>query len=167
MNIALNFVFAYIKDIKMPIRFSDHPDFTPDYTPREIIKLGSFGGTYWRSIHSSVTGKDYKDVYKKYDSFKNLPKRLMTKKWEDYDSSINKYKVKVGTTLPFWESQGWINPQDPYGWLNWYVEYYEGRRSPDDARQIKRWKGVKSRFDLPEKSDAVKQTLLQWGIRSD
>ena len=32
------------------IKFKDYPEFQPNLTPREIFKLGSFGGTYWLSL---------------------------------------------------------------------------------------------------------------------
>ena len=48
------------------IKFKDYPEFIPNLTPRQIIKLGSFGGTYWRPIKSAVTGKSYKNQHKKY-----------------------------------------------------------------------------------------------------
>ena len=41
------------------IIFKDFPDFTPNLTPIEIFELGSFGGTYWRQIKSSITNKKY------------------------------------------------------------------------------------------------------------
>lgn len=44
-----------------------------------------------------------------------------------------------GTSLGYWEKQGWINFIDPYGWVQWYCRFYNGRRSPDDTRQIDRW----------------------------
>ena len=37
--------------------FKDHPEFKPNLTPRQIFKMGSFGGTYFRPIYSSVTKK--------------------------------------------------------------------------------------------------------------
>ena len=43
------------------IHFSDFPNFTPNLTPSEIFMFGSFGGTYWRPIHSSITGKNYQN----------------------------------------------------------------------------------------------------------
>ena len=74
--------------------------------------------------------------------------------------------------------KGWINGTDPYGWFQWYFRYYLGRRSKDDERQIKRWKGVVNRFkgilikmikDADSKFDdysispKIRQILLHWG----
>ena len=30
-----------------------------------------------------------------------------------FDKDFNKYKVKTGTSLRFWENKGWINEIDP------------------------------------------------------
>jgi hypothetical protein len=149
----------------MYYHFEDYPDFKPNLSPQEIFQLGSFGGTYWRPIHSSITNKDYKNIHKKYNSLKNLPDSIMTKPYDAYDTSINKYKVRVGTTLEYWENKGWIKSHDPYGWVQWYVEMWEGRRIPAyDEYQIKRWRNIKSRFN--KDTPAVKQTLQHWGISS-
>ena len=55
--------------------FKDYPDFKPNLTPREIFELGSFGGTYWRPIYSSITKKKYKNVHHKYPTswWKGIP----------------------------------------------------------------------------------------------
>ena len=40
--------------------FKEHPEFKPNLSPHEILKMGAFGGTYFRPIYSSVTKKHYK-----------------------------------------------------------------------------------------------------------
>ena len=103
--------------------------------------------------------------------------------WKDYDKSINKYGVKVGTTLEFWENKGWISNYHPFGWVHWYCDFYKGNRSPDDKRQIKRWLGTagpNSRFRkwlvslIKNKSGVwndnkispkIRQTLQHWGYK--
>lgn len=142
--------------------FEDRPDFTPNLSPREIFELGSFGGTYWREIYSPLTNKNYSNEHKKYKFLRDLPDSIMTKPWDQYDKSINRYGIKVGTTYEYWLSKNWIHPQDPYGWVQWYCEFWQGRRSEDDDRQIQRWKQIKKRFN--QDTPAVKQTLQHWGI---
>tara|TARA_B100000683_G_scaffold17466_1_gene17291 strand:+ start:293 stop:955 length:663 start_codon:yes stop_codon:yes gene_type:complete len=167
------------------ISFSDYPQFRPNMTPREIFKAGSFGGTYWRPIRSNVTKKSYKNKHKAYPStwWSGIPNDHLTKPWNDYDPKINKYGVRVGTTLRFWEQKRWINSTHPYGWVQWYCDFYNGKRSPDDARQIDRWTktaGPKSRFRLAlvnrikrtrskcndyDVSPRIRQTLQHWAYK--
>ena len=59
-----------------------------------------------------------------------------------YDVSVNKYGVKCGTSLRFWENKGWINKVDPYGWFQWYFRSWLGRRLEDDERQMNRWERI-------------------------
>lgn len=165
------------------IIFSDYPDFKPNLTPKEIFELGSFGGTYWRPIYSSITNKNYKNKHKKYPTswWQNVPDSWLTTEWENYDKSINKYNVKVGSTLELWEGKNWIDKKHPYGWVQWYCDFYTGKRSYDDERQIQRWirtAGHNSRFRRSlinkilkdnskyndfTKSPKIRQTLQHWG----
>jgi len=131
--------------------FEDFPDFKPNLSPREMFKRGSFGGTYWRPIYSSVIKKDLKNIHKKYPKswWKNIPDDWMVRSDEEYDKNINKYKVKVGTSLDFWEGKKWIKENHPYGWVHWYCDFFSGKRCDDDERQVSRWKklaGHKGRF---------------------
>ena len=173
------------RNSKNELIFKDYPDFKPNLSPQEIFELGSFGGTYWRPIYSSITNKKYKNKHKKYPKswWKNISNSNLTKSFDDYDVSLNKYKVKVGTTLEFWEEKNWISKYHPYGWVQWYCDFYLGKRSPDDIRQINRWiktAGPKSRFRkrlinlIKENktkyndykiSPKIRQTLQHWGYK--
>ena len=120
-------------------KFKDYPDFQPNLTPSQMFKLGSFGGTYWRPIYSSITGKNYEKQHHKHPKswWRGIPEPHLSS--PTYRVQINKYGVKVGSTLEFWENKNWITKYDPYGWFQWYCRFYCGRRCPDDERQIKRW----------------------------
>ena len=162
--------------------FKDFPEFRPNLSPRDIFKLGSFGGTYWRPIASKVTGKNYKNAHKKYPKtwWQGIPEEHLSS--SVYDKNINRYKVKVGTSLEFWESKQWINSRNPYGWVQWYCDFFNGKRGPDDVRQINRWvrtAGPNSRFrralinQLKAKrrpasdesvSPRIRQTLQHWAV---
>ena len=119
-------------------------DFGTNKTPVEMIKEGSFGGTYFRDIYSSINVKWYKNSWKEFDVLENIDQKYYCSDY--YDVSVNRYGVKCGTSLRFWENKGWINKQDLYGWFQWYFRYWLGRRSKDDKRQIKRGKGIVNRF---------------------
>ena len=172
-----------VKDKKGRLLFPDFPDFKPNLTPKEVLQLGSFGGTYFRPIYSSVTKLKYKD-----EAWKELPSswleglNIRTQVSSSvYDNSKNKYKVKCGASLEEWESSGWMRQQDPYGWFQWYCRFYQGRRTEDDQRQVGRWSkcaGPKGRwknnliskcakagcgFDNFGISPVVRQTLQHWG----
>lgn len=163
--------------------FEDFPEFKPNLTPKEVLQAGSFGGTYFRPISSTVTGQSYNsDVWKEFpaDWFEGLNiKRQVTS--TIYRTEVNKYGAKCGGSLEMWESSGWIVKQDPYGWFQWYCRFFLGRRTDDDMRQIGRWSrcaGDKGRwrnnlvtkvvrsgssFDNPSVSPVVRQTLQHWG----
>lgn len=160
----------------------EYPAFRPNLTPRQIFRLGSFGGTYWRPIRSAVTGKNHRGHHRKFGAWwKGIPDSRLTS--PVCDITVNKYRVRVGTSLPYWESKGWIHKRDPYGWVQWYCEFYAGRRTSDDERQIRRWErlaGPNGRFrrqlislirkkrgkwDDAYISPKIRQTLQHWGYR--
>ena len=149
------------------IIFKDFPDFRPNLSPQEMFEIGIMGGSYFRTICSPRTNKTYKNRYKKYKSLKNIPKYKIC--GETYNKNINLYRVKSGSSYKEWMESNWINENvDPYGWIEWYINFYEGRRSKDDERQIKRWKllaGSNGRFyTRKNKTCRILQTLLHWGV---
>lgn len=161
--------------------FKDHPEFKPDYSPKEMIKAGIFGGIYFnpeggrRGLFSKRVDIDHTEFPKSW--FKGVPESYYLSK--KYDPNINKYGVSCGTNQEFWERAGWItrNSIDPRGWVEWYCKFYQGRRTDDDERQIKRWLGVcgpNGRFRRylenlvaqGKDSPKIRQTLLHWGCKS-
>ena len=88
-------------------------DFGANKTSVEEIKEGAFGGTYFRYIYSNVNGKWQKKSWKEFDQLKNIDQKYYSSHY--YDVAVNKYGVKCGTSLRFWESKGWINEIHPYG----------------------------------------------------
>ncbi len=111
-----------------PVGKHFHPDFKPDLTPREMLTLGVFGGKYLTDCRAEFPKSWYQDA-------KLSP--------EHYDQSLNFFGVKASQSLAVWREKGWIYPDDPRGWFQWYCRYYLGRRIPgEDERQIKRWKAI-------------------------
>lgn len=101
-------------------------DFTPELTPKQMLELGIFGGRYLRD-----SGE--------------FPSSWFTKaklSSGEKDPSLNFFGVDASKPLSYWKKKGWIHEQDPRGWFQWYCRYYMGRRSADDARQIKRWRAM-------------------------
>ena len=154
--------------MKLKIKDLHLKDFNPYISPIDVIKKGAFGGKYFRNIYSNVNNKFYKSTCKEFKELKDIDKRYSCSDF--YDINLNYYKVKVETSLRFWENKGWINKIDSYGWFQWYFRYWKGRRSNDDKRQINRWKRIVSRFigilkklnSKVKDSKKIRQTLLHW-----
>ena len=120
-------------------------------------------------MYSCVNGKFYKSSWKEFKEFENMDKKYYASDF--YDVNVDKYDVKCGTSLRFWEKKGWFNKIDPYGWFQWYFRYWKGRRSEDDQRVIDRRKRVVSRVKgilvklirNGKDSPKIRQILLHWG----
>ena len=83
--------------------------------PIEVIKEGTFGGTYFRDIYSIVNGKWYNKSLKEFDQLENIDQKFYCSNY--YDFSVNKYGVKCGTLLRFCQNNDWTNEIDPYRWF--------------------------------------------------
>ena len=78
-------------------------DFGANKTPVEIIREGAFGGSYFGDIYSIVNGKWYKKSWKEFNQLRNIDQKFCCSDF--YDISVNKYDVKCGTSLRFWENR--------------------------------------------------------------
>lgn len=138
--------------------------FKPDHlTPKQMLALGVFGGVYMRDCAKEFP-KDWflKAKFEKEGSFK-------------HNKELNYFKVNASQPLSVWKKKGWIHPDDPRGWFQWYCRYYMGRRHPDDERQIKRWVRMRRHLAQIAKNCRARnytcrprqrQVLLHWAYDS-
>ena len=140
-------------------RFS-HALFEPELTPKEMLELGVFGGKYMTDCRDEFPA-DWFEGAKLASSYA--------------DAALNFFGVHASKSLSYWRERGWIHPDDPRGWFQWYCRYYMGRRSTDDERQIKRWKAMTRHIAqirkncIPGDLDCrpkQRQALLHWAYDS-
>ena len=135
--------------------------FQPELTPAEMLELGVFCGKYLTDCRDEFPASWFERA------------RLSP---DGKDCSLNHFGVEAGKPLSYWRAKGWIHPDDPRGWFQWYCRYYSGRRMPeDDRRQIARWRAFRRHaaqvrrhcepgdpFCRPKQ----RQALLQWAYDS-
>ncbi len=136
-------------------------EFKPELTPKQMLEIGVFGGKYMTDCKQEFPDSCFKNA-------KLSPKF--------HDRSLNFFQINASKPLSYWKKKGWIHPQDPRGWFQWYCRYYMGRRTPDeDKRQIKRWKAMKRHISQLTKNcekgnwdcrPKQRQALLHWAYDS-
>lgn len=137
------------------------PEFKPELTPQQMLRLGVFCGKYMT------------------DACKEFPKSWFARAKlspRGRDCSLNFFGVDASQPLSVWRNKGWLHPDDPRGWFQWYCRYYMGRRMPDeDRRQIKRWKAIRRHVQQIERHcepgdltcrPRQRQALLHWAYDS-
>ncbi len=151
---------GYIYELTEPMGKNFDPEFKPELTPKEMLKLGVFGGRYMT---------DCKDEFPS-DWF-------MEAKLDPHgpDKNLNFFKVNASQPLDVWIKNGWVRAQDPRGWFQWYCRYYMGRRCADDPRQISRWKAIKRHISQVKRNchkgdlscrPRQRQAILHWAYDS-
>lgn len=151
--------YSYVLEEPMGKNF--HIDFKPELTPKEMLELGVFGGKYLNDCKDEFPGDWFTHA-------KLSP--------EKKDITLNFFSVDASQPLSEWIKKGWINPQDPRGWFQWYCRYYMGRRTKDeDLRQIKRWSAFRRHIGAIKKycepydyncRKKQRQALLHWAYDS-
>lgn len=136
------------------------PRFAPQLTPKEMLALGVFGGKYMTDCRREFPASWFASA------------KLCARR---HDPELNYFGVNASQPLSEWRRKGWIHPQDPRGWFQWYCRYYMGRRSDDDARQIRRWRAIERHVAairkncLPRDLDCrprQRQAVLHWAYDS-
>lgn len=136
------------------------PGFHPELTPAGMLELGVFGGCYMSDCRAEFPAEWFARA-------KLSPGRP--------DQALNHFGVLAGQPLGEWRRKGWIHPDDPRGWFQWYCRYVMGRRHEDDARQIARWRAFARHAAQvrmacepgdPFCRPRQRQALLQWAYDS-
>ena len=106
-----------------------HPAFLPELTPSAMLALGVFGGKYMTDCREEFPSNWF-----------TRAKLSLTGR----NPALNYFGVNASQPLSVWRRNGWLHPDDPRGWFQWYCRYFLGRRMPEeDQRQIKRWKAIR------------------------
>jgi hypothetical protein len=147
---------GYVYELTEPLGRSFHPDFQPELTPKQMLALGVFGGRYMTDCAA-----EFPDDW--FGHARLCPER--------HDPALNFFGVNASQPLAVWRARGWIWPDDPRGWFQWYCRYVLGRRCADDARQIRRWRAIRRhvaqvvKYCRPGDHDCrrkQRQALLHW-----
>ncbi len=134
--------------------------FKPELTPQQMLALGVFGGKYLTDCKNEFAKSWF--TVAKLSSIQSNPQ-------------LNYFGVPASQSLSEWSRKGWIHPDDPRGWFQWYCRYYMGRRHEDDDRQIKRWLAIKRHVSQIKKNcmpfdetcrRKQRQALLHWAYDS-
>ena len=151
----------YRYQLVMPIGKNFAPDFQPELTPAEMLRLGVFGGKYMTDCK-----KEFPHSWFSHTQLCH----------EFHDPQLNYFQVNASQPLSVWQKKGWIYPDDPRGWFQWYCRYFMGRRLPqEDQRQIKRWKALRRHIAQLKKNcrrkdfacrPVQRQALLHWAYDS-
>ena len=136
-------------------------EFKPQLTPAQMLRLGVFGGKYMTDCR--------REFPKSWFACAKLSPR-------GADPTCNFFGIDASQPLSEWKRKGWIYPDDPRGWFQWYCRYYMGRRMPEeDRRQIGRWKAIRRHVRQVQKhcepGDLLcrrrqRQALLHWAYDS-
>ena len=152
---------GYRYECVAPIGRNFAPEFTPELTPRDMLRLGVFCGKYMTDTRNEFPANWFTRA-------RLAPNRR--------DCSLNCFGVDASQPLSVWQAKGWIHPDDPRGWFQWYCRYYMGRRMPEeDRRQIKRWKAIRRHIAQIKRNCEAgdltcrprqRQALLHWAYDS-
>ncbi|KAJ9640915.1 hypothetical protein H2199_005583 [Coniosporium tulheliwenetii] len=160
------------RDENGTFHFEDYSDFLPNKSPEEMLREGSFGGSYFRPLYSKALGvtiqDDWRELPESWIQGLDIETYLTS---EVYRPEINKFRVAAGQPIEAWEAAGWVaHEYDVRGWFQWYIRFWLGRRCGDDERQgFGVWRMKEEEGEGREVSPVVHQTCHHWAweVRQD
>jgi hypothetical protein len=158
VNDLMQIGYRYL--LSEPVAANFDPEFNPELSPAQMLKMGVFGGKYLTDCQHEFPA-DWWVEAKLSPGLRN--------------PELNFFGVGASKPLSYWQEKGWIHEDDPRGWFQWYCRYYMGRRHLDDGRQIKRWRNMKRHISQLKKNcmrgdllcrPRQRQALLHWAYDS-
>ncbi|MBS3903090.1 MAG: hypothetical protein KGZ30_04585 [Anaplasmataceae bacterium] len=92
----------YRYELAEPIGKNFDSDFKPQLTPKEMLRLGVFGGKYLSDCQKEFPQNWFKGVRFSHNK---------------HDAKLNYFEVNASKPLSYWKKKGWIYKDDPRGWF--------------------------------------------------
>ena len=102
---------GYRYTLTAPVGRAFDPEFRPELSPKQMLALGVFCGKYLT------------DCRKEFPASWFARAKLSP---SGRDCALNYFGVDASQPLSVWRKKGWIHPDDPRGWFQWYCRYYHG-----------------------------------------
>ena len=87
--------------------------FKPELTPKKMLGLGVFGGSYLG------------------DTIKEFPESwfIKAKISKTFNVELNYFQIRAGLSLKEWNKRGWIMKEDPRGWFQWFLPLHQWKKN--------------------------------------
>ena len=105
----------YVYDRTEPAGRNFAPGFQPQLSPQQMLRLGVFGGKYMTDCQDEFPSSWFTGA------------KLCS---ERHDARLNCFGVNASQSLAVWRRNGWIHPQDPRRWFQWYCPARRGHSDP-------------------------------------
>jgi hypothetical protein len=100
---------GYRYALSAPAGRSFDPEFRPELTPREMLRLGVFCRK-----HMTDCRREFPKSWFAGAKLASGPR----------DCALNFFGVAASQPLSEWRRKGRIHPDDPHGWFQWYYRYH-------------------------------------------
>ena len=96
---------GYVYYCTEPVGRNFASTFRPELTPKQMLRLGVFGGKYKTDCRGEFPASWFAGA------------KLCA---ERHHPRLNYFGVNASQSLAVWRRNGWIHPQDPRGWFQWW-----------------------------------------------